>query len=114
MCFHFSVRSITTGWHLIQPISIFTRVILRSVSGIISMANQNNTPLLTSLKKRERNLTYVGLLIATTEEKLNQGGLVLDFYILKHSTNSVVLQETVHNRDACVWKIFCGHEYFNE
>ena len=52
------------------------------------------------------------MLLATMLEKRKQEGLVLGFYLLEHSANPVVLQETGHDRDICVWSIVCGHEYF--
>ena len=37
------------------------------------------------LRKVKRNLTYVGMLIATTQEKRKKGGLVPGFYLLEYS-----------------------------
>ena len=58
-------------------------------------------------------MTYVGILVATTKEKIKQGGLVLDFYLLEKSADSVVLQEIGHDIDICAWIIVCGHEDFH-
>ena len=51
---------------------------LGSVSASIFMINQRRLLPLTTLRKGGRNLTYVGMLIATTKEK-KQGGLALGF-----------------------------------
>ena len=43
------------------------------------MVNKNKPFLLTPLRKGERKLTYVGMLVATSQKKIKQGGLVMYF-----------------------------------
>ena len=59
-------------------------------------------------------MTYVGMLIATTRVKRQQGGLVPGFNFIEYSANSMVLQDTGHDRDVCVWSGVCGHEDCHE
>ena len=65
------------------------------------------------LSKRETKLTYVVILIATTQEKENEEVSFWSFCLLKHSTNSVVLLENFHDRDVRVWNRLCGHKDFH-
>ena len=63
------------------------------------------------LRERERKLTYMGMLIATTQEKINKEVLFQVLHLLEYSDISMVIQDEVNDRDVYVWSGFFGHEY---
>ena len=103
MCLFFYVKIIIPVCRLNQLTLPSILINLWSVSRSTFMENQRRPSPLTLLRKIENKLTYVGMLIATMQEKRKQGGLAPVFHLLEYCAYSMVLTETGHDRYVRVW-----------